>query len=93
MRWYVPVQESFSGPLSWRSRAKSELLIRSAQPADIPALAALRATLWPEGSVDEHAQELEAQARRTAPSCLVSLVLDGGALSALERNDRAMWRR
>ncbi|MGH7448028.1 MAG: aminoglycoside 6'-N-acetyltransferase [Longimicrobiales bacterium] len=34
--------------------------LRTARPADVPSLAKLRATLWPEGTVDEHAAELPA---------------------------------
>jgi aminoglycoside 6'-N-acetyltransferase I len=34
-------------------------LIRSAQPCDREQLARLRAALWPESSVEEHAEELE----------------------------------
>lgn len=34
------------------------MLIRPAQPADIPQLSCLRATLWPESSADDHASEL-----------------------------------
>ena len=37
----------------------SEFLVRRARPEDVPALARHRAALWPEGSVEEHAAELE----------------------------------
>jgi aminoglycoside 6'-N-acetyltransferase I len=33
--------------------------IRPAQPSDLPQLSLLRAALWPESSVEEHARELD----------------------------------
>lgn len=65
-----------------------ELLIRSAQPADIPALAALRATLWPEGSVDEHAQELEPQVQ-SVDDCTLVAVAAGRVIGFLEARLRS----
>ena len=36
----------------------TDICVRMARPADIGALARLRAALWPESSAEEHAQEL-----------------------------------
>ena len=57
-----------------RAISMSEWLIRSAQPHDVPALATLRATLWPEGSVAEHAREIEPQLQSPADCTLVAVV-------------------
>jgi aminoglycoside 6'-N-acetyltransferase I len=53
--------------------------IRPARVEDIPALAALRHALWPEGSAPEHAAELRSLLAGTyAPFPIVELVVEDG---------------
>ena len=54
--------------------------IRTAEPRDVAALAQQRATLWPEGSVEEHAAELQPQLRSPADCTLVAELTGGGRL-------------
>jgi aminoglycoside 6'-N-acetyltransferase I len=55
-------------------------LIRNAQPFDLEQLARLRAALWPESSVEEHAEELELVLGGKFPGVmpLVILVAEAG---------------
>jgi aminoglycoside 6'-N-acetyltransferase I len=52
--------------------AMSGFLVRRAGAEDIPALARLRATLWPEGSMEEHAVELGPQLESASDLTLVA---------------------
>jgi aminoglycoside 6'-N-acetyltransferase I len=50
--------ERSPGPGRVRTAADAGVTIRAASPADSPTVAELRASLWPEGSVAEHLEEL-----------------------------------
>jgi aminoglycoside 6'-N-acetyltransferase I len=56
--------------------------IRAARDDDIPALARLRATLWPEGSVEEHARELVPQLQ--SADCMLVAETHGELVGFLE---------
>jgi aminoglycoside 6'-N-acetyltransferase I len=58
-------------------------LVRHARSEDIPVLARHRATLWPEGSVAEHAAELTPQLQSTSDVTLVA-EWDGDVIGFLE---------
>src|SRR5687768_5352554 len=60
-----------------------DLLVRKARASDIPALAQQRATLWPEGSVEEHARELGPQLE-SAADCTLIAEADGYVIGFLE---------
>jgi aminoglycoside 6'-N-acetyltransferase I len=49
--------------------------IRNAEPRDCLELATLRHDLWPESSVDEHAEELRAALSGSSPGTLPSVIL------------------
>jgi aminoglycoside 6'-N-acetyltransferase I len=55
-----------------------DVIVRMAEPRDVGALAALRATLWPEGTADEHAAELHDMLR--VPANYISVAESDGAL-------------
>ena len=59
------------------------VVVRSAEPGDIPVLAVLRAELWPEGDVAEHAAELPAWLAGP-DTCSLVAVVDGGIVGFLE---------
>jgi aminoglycoside 6'-N-acetyltransferase I len=56
-------------------RIMSPISVRFAEPFDIPALARMRADLWPESSVEEHAQELAAILAGTFPTVMPLVIL------------------
>ena len=65
-----------------------DIHIRRAASTDIDALAALRASLWPEGSIEEHAAELSLSLRAGADLLLVA-DLDGTLVAFLEARLRS----
>jgi aminoglycoside 6'-N-acetyltransferase I len=66
----------------------ADLRIDPAEAADLDEWAAMRATLWPEGSVEEHRQEASAMLKESDAIAFIAHDADGRAVAFAEASLR-----